>query len=96
MSGGAGVVRVVVMIVLAAVYGVVQLAALSWWTRSVRFGVLLAAVAAGLWGCAPATVAVQWAWTRAWSAATGASLTDVTSVASYTVDPWLEEAFKRR
>lgn len=82
------------MIVLAQLYGVVQLAAVGWAARSVRLGVLLTAVAAGAYGAAVASVALQWMWTRLYAALTGTAVPTVVAVASYTVDPVIEEVAK--
>lgn len=84
----------VVMIVLAQLYGVLQVAVLGWGARSARLRTVLAAVAVGFLGVSVATLLVQLAWTTAWVALTGTSRLDVTRVASYTVDPWIEEVAK--
>jgi hypothetical protein len=84
----------VVMIVLAQLYGVLQLAVLGWASRSVRWRVLVFAVLAGVYGAAVIAVVVQIAWTRVYAALTSTSLSEVTDVAAYTVDPFVEEIVK--
>jgi hypothetical protein len=82
------------MLVLAQLYGVLQLAALGWAARSVRLRVLLVGVLAGLYGVAVLTLGVQWLWTRPFALVTGIPLRDVVDVAAWTVDPVLEELLK--
>ena len=84
----------VVLMVLAQVYGVVQLAVLGWAARTVRFRVLVLAMLAGLYAAAPAAALLQVAWTRAFAALSGVPLAEVTTTASYTLDPLIEELAK--
>lgn len=80
---------------IAACYGVLQLAALGWFTgRSVRLGTLLLAIAVGLYGCGAATLLLQFLYTRGLAAASEAQLAEVVRTASYTVDPFIEEFVK--
>lgn len=81
--------------VIAAVYGVLQLAALGWFTgRSVRIGTLLLSIVVGLSGCGVAALLLQYLYTRMVVAASGAGLAEVVRTASYTVDPVVEEFVK--
>jgi hypothetical protein len=94
-SRGEGTAAVlVVAMVLAACWGVLQLAVLGSATRSVRAGTLLLAVGAGVYGCGLLAVAVQYAWTRLYAGASGNPVYQVVDVASYTVDPFIEEVAK--
>ncbi len=79
---------------VAAVWGVLQLFALSWPTRSVRLSTVLLALAVGVYGCGVATALVQLAYTRIYADQSGQSLVTVVNTTSYTVAPWLEELLK--
>ncbi|MFE6172909.1 RNase A-like domain-containing protein [Streptomyces sp. NPDC056464] len=78
----------------AAVWGVLQLFALSWPTRSVRLSTVLLAMAVGVYGCGVATALVQLAYTRIYAEQSGQSLVTVVNTTSYTVAPWVEELLK--
>jgi hypothetical protein len=80
--------------VFAHVWSVLQLAALGTLTRTVRVRTLLLAIAVGLYTCSIAAVALQCAWTRLVGSLAGAQLYAVVSVASYTLDPFIEELVK--
>src|SRR5918995_77268 len=81
--------------VLAAVYGVLQLAALGWLAgRSVRISTALLCIAVGIYGCGVATLILQAIYTRGVAELTGERMADVVRVASYTVDPFFEEIVK--
>lgn len=82
------------MMAVAAVWGVLQLFAVSWPTRSVRLSTVLLALAVGVYGCGVATALVQLAYTRIYAEQSGQSLVTVVNTTSYTVAPWLEELFK--
>src|SRR6266545_1897984 len=84
----------ILLMVLAQLYGVLQFALLGWAARTVRLRVLLLAVLGGLYAAAPVAVLLQVAWTRAFAAVSGEPLFEVTSRASYTVDPFIEECVK--
>ncbi|MCT9077219.1 RNase A-like domain-containing protein [Streptomyces fulvoviolaceus] len=79
---------------VAAVWGVLQLFAVSWPTRSVRLPTVLLALAVGVYGCGVATALVQLAYTRIYAEQSGQSLVTVVNTTSYTVAPWVEELFK--
>ncbi|MGN9760840.1 RNase A-like domain-containing protein [Streptomyces sp. SD31] len=79
---------------VAALWGVLQLFALSWPTRSVRLSTVLLALAVGVYGCGVATALVQLAYTRLYADLSDQSLVTVVNTTSYTVAPWLEELLK--
>ncbi len=86
---------VTLYMVLAAVYGVLQLALLGWLAgRSIRIGTALLAIAVGLYGCGVAALILQAIYTRGVAEISGERLADVVRVASYTVDPFIEEIVK--
>lgn len=85
---------VVVAMVLAHGWAVLQLAVLGSLARTVRVRTVLLGIAVGLYVCAPAAVLVQLAWTRLYAAVTGTSLATVVATASYTLDPAIEEVVK--
>jgi len=79
---------------VAACYGVLQLALLASATRSVRVTTLLLSVPVGLYACGALAVVLQMLHTRATAAITGEPLNDVVRSASYTIDPFIEEIVK--
>ncbi|MFI6440001.1 RNase A-like domain-containing protein [Streptomyces sp. NPDC050759] len=79
---------------VAAVWGVLQLFAVSWPTRSVRLSTVLLALTVGAYGCGVATALVQLAYTRVYADQSGQSLVSVVNTTSYTVAPWVEELIK--
>jgi hypothetical protein len=79
---------------VAAVWGVLQLFAISWPTRSVRLSTVLLALAVGVYGCGVATALVQLAYTRIYAEQSGQSLVTVVNTTGYTVAPWVEELLK--
>ncbi|MGW5468126.1 RNase A-like domain-containing protein [Streptomyces chartreusis] len=82
------------MMAVAAVWGVLQLFAISWPTRSVRLSTVLLALAVGVYGCGVATALVQLAYTRIYAEQSGRSLVSVVNTTGYTVAPWVEELLK--
>ncbi|WP_369394993.1 RNase A-like domain-containing protein [Streptomyces sp. CG1] len=82
------------MMAAAAVWGVLQLVAVSWPTRSVRLSTVLLALAVGVYGCGVATALVELAYTRLYADQSGQSLITVVNTTSYTVAPWVEELIK--
>jgi hypothetical protein len=82
------------MMAAAAVWGVLQLFAVSWPTRSVRLSTVLLALAVGVYGCGVVTALVQLAYTRAYADQSGQPLLTVVNTTSYTVAPWVEELIK--
>lgn len=82
------------MMAVAAVWGVLQVFAVSWPTRSVRLSTVLLALAVGVYGCGVATALVQLTYTRIYADQSGQSLVTVVNTTSYTVAPWVEELIK--
>ncbi|MEV5913610.1 PrsW family intramembrane metalloprotease [Streptomyces chartreusis] len=82
------------MMAVAALWGVLQLFAISWPTRSVRLSTVLLALAVGVYGCGVATALVQLAYTRIHAEQSGRSLVSVVNTTGYTVAPWVEELLK--
>ncbi|MEF9905830.1 RNase A-like domain-containing protein [Streptomyces sp. P9-A2] len=82
------------MMTVAAVWGVLQLFAVSWPTRSVRLSTVLLALVVGVYGCGVATALVQLAYTRIHADRSGQSLVTVVNTTGYTVAPWVEELIK--
>ncbi len=82
------------MMAVAAVWGVLQLYAVSWPTRSVRLSTVLLAVVVGVYGCGVTTAVVELAYTRLYADQSGQSLITVVNTTSYTVAPWAEELIK--
>ena len=78
----------------AAVWGVLQLFALSSLTRSVRLSTVLGAFAVGVYGCGVVAALVELAYTRLYAGSSGESLLEVMNLTSYTVAPWVEELLK--
>jgi hypothetical protein len=79
---------------LAAVVSVTQLAVLGSWGRSLRLTTLWQGIAVGFLVCGLATVALQFAWTRVASGLFSSPISDVQTLAGWTVDPFLEEIIK--
>ena len=84
----------VLLMLAAACWGVLQLAVLSLGTRTVRSGTLLLAFAAGAYACGVTAVLAELAYTRLVHALTGQPLREVVETAGYTVDPVIEEIVK--
>lgn len=84
----------VVLMVCASLYAVLQLAVLGSLTRSTRIGTAMLAVATGCLACGGVTIAAALIYTRLVALVTGQSLYDVVQSASYTVDPFIEEIVK--
>jgi len=82
------------MMAVAALWGVLQLFAVSWPTRSVRLSTVLLALAVGVYGCGVATALLQLTYTRVYADQSGQSLVTVVNTTSYTVAPWVEELIK--
>ncbi|WP_161606299.1 PrsW family glutamic-type intramembrane protease [Microlunatus speluncae] len=80
--------------IIAACYGVLQLAALGSVTRSIRVTTLLLAAMAGAYGCGMLALIGEIGYTRMVAMITGDQLYDVIRTASHTVDPFIEELVK--
>jgi hypothetical protein len=85
---------VLLLMVIAAVVSVTQLAVLGSWGRSLRITTLLQGIAVGFLVCGFATVTIQFAWTRIAAALTSIPVYDIQRFAAWTVDPFIEEIFK--
>jgi hypothetical protein len=84
----------IVAIVFAHVWGVLELIALSALTRTTRVRTILAALVAGLYTCSLVALLLQLTWTRAAATLTGEPLDGIVMLASYTLDPFIEELVK--
>lgn len=84
----------VVLMIIAACYGVWQLAVLASATRTVRMSTLGLAVLAGAYGCGMLALLGEIGWTRLVHLITGIPLHEVVETASHTVDPFIEELVK--
>jgi hypothetical protein len=84
----------ILLIALAQLYGLAQLALLGWAVRVVRLRVLLLAALAGMYAAAPLALLAEAGWTRTAAALSGKPLVEVTSRASSTIDPLIEECAK--
>jgi len=84
----------ILLMALTQLYGVAQLALLGWVARVVRLRVLLLAALAGTYAAAPAALLLEAGWTRVVAALSGRSLPAAGALASWTVDPLIEECAK--
>ena len=84
----------ILAIIFAQVWGVIQLIVLTSLARTVRVRTVLAAMAVGFYAIGPVTAFIQLSWIRIASHVFGKAVFDLTGVASYTVDPFIEEAMK--
>ncbi|MFJ2707753.1 PrsW family glutamic-type intramembrane protease [Streptomyces sp. NPDC087428] len=82
------------LMVAAAVWGVLQLFALAWPTRSVRLSTVLLALMVGVYGCGVVVALVEMAYTRLYAHGSGLPVAEVVDTGSYTVAPWVEELIK--
>ncbi|MGE3977113.1 MAG: PrsW family glutamic-type intramembrane protease, partial [Nitrospira sp.] len=84
----------ILSIIFGHVWGVLQLVVLGSFTRTVRLQTIFVAITSGLYGCALAAVLLQIAWTRPVAWLTDTPLSELVSIASYTLDPCIEELVK--
>jgi RsiW-degrading membrane proteinase PrsW (M82 family) len=84
----------VISLVVAHLWGVLQLIVLASFARTVRVRTVYAAMAAGLYLCAPVTAALQVALTKIIASSMGMSIPEVVRIAGYTLDPFIEELAK--
>lgn len=84
----------IVLMFVAGVCGVLQLAALGSFARSLRVTTLLLLVMVGGYVCAPVALLLELGITRCWHAVTSAPLASVVTLASWTTDPAVEELVK--
>jgi hypothetical protein len=85
---------VLVLMLVPALWGVVQLTVLGSLSRSIRLSTGLLGVATGLYGCGLLAVVLELGSTSLYAAISGRSKSDAIEVASYTVDPVIEEVVK--
>ena len=84
----------IIAIVFAELWGVIQLIVLGSFARTVRVRTVFMAVAVGLYACAPLSVAMEASWIYAASWLTGTPAYQLMKIAAYTADPFVEEAVK--
>jgi hypothetical protein len=84
----------IVALVFAHVWGVIQLIVLGSFARTVRVRTVLMALAVGLYLCAPLAMMLQMAWTRPAAWLTDVPLFLMVVTASYTLNPFIEEVVK--
>ena len=84
----------ILAMVFAHIWGVLELVILGTLARTVRVRTVLIAIAVGLYFCAPLAIGLQVAWTRPVAHLPGEHLGAVVRVASYTLDPFIEELVK--
>lgn len=84
----------IIAIVFAHIWGVLQLILLSTLTRTIRVRTVLAALATGLYACSIGALILQVAWTRAAAAWTSNQLYEIVRLDSYTLGPFIEEIIK--
>lgn len=82
------------LMVIAAVVSVTQLAVLGSYGRSLRLTTLWQGIAVGFLVCGFVTVTIQFAWTRLAAALTSTPVAEIQDLASWTVDPAIEEIVK--
>ena len=84
----------IVALIFAHVWGVIQLIVLGSFARTVRVRTVLMALAVGLYACAPLALVLQMGWTRPAAWLTDVPLFAMAVTASYTVNPFIEELVK--
>lgn len=84
----------IIAIVFAELWGVIQLIVLGSFARTVRVRTVLMAVAVGLYACAPLAVLMETSWIHVAAWLTGTPAYQLVKIASYTADPFVEEVVK--
>src|SRR5262245_14184871 len=84
----------IIAIVLAELWGVIQMIVLGSFARTVRVRTVFMAVAIGLYACAPLSVVLEASWIYVASWLTGTSAYQLVKIAAYTADPFIEEVVK--
>lgn len=84
----------VIAILFAHCWGVIQLFVLASGRRTVRLSTVALALATGLFTCAPLAVALSLAWASPLAWAIGRDAAELVRVGAYTLDPFLEELIK--
>ncbi len=82
------------LMIFAAVWGVIQLTVLGSFTRTVQARVVLGSIAVGFYACAIVAVGLQWGFTRLAASLFDVDVNDVVASAGFTVDPFIEEFIK--
>jgi len=85
---------VILSIVAAHAWGVLQLIILGSLARTVRIRTVYAAMAVGLYLMVPLTVVLQASWTGLFAPLLGMSAPELVRIASHTLDPFVEELMK--
>src|SRR5579872_1551698 len=81
-------------LIFSHLWGVVELTALTRFTRTIRMRTVFASLIAGFYGCSLLAIGFQFAWTRAAARLTGAGLNRIVVLDSYTLGPLSEEFLK--
>ncbi len=84
----------ILAIIFAQVWGVVQLIALTSMARTVRVRTVFAAMAVGFYAIGPVTAFIQLSWIHLAAPLIGMPPAALQGIASYSVDPFIEEAMK--
>lgn len=84
----------IIAIVVANVWGVIQVIALGSFARTVRVRTVFAAMAVGLYVCAPLATLLQVAWQAIAAPLLGVAAFQLAGTATYTLDPFVEEILK--
>lgn len=84
----------VLLMLTATVYGIVQLLVLASPTRTVRLPTALLAIAVGIYACGALVLVLELAVAQILAAGSDLELSDAVRQASYTIDPALEELVK--
>jgi RsiW-degrading membrane proteinase PrsW (M82 family) len=84
----------VLLMLAATIYGVVQMLVLAWPTRTVRLPTALLGIAVGVYACGALALALELASAHTLVATSDISLSEAIRRASYTVDPVIEELVK--
>lgn len=82
------------LMLFAHLYAVFQLFVLASLSRTVRWRVVGLAFLTGMYASASFALVLQFGWMAAFAAATGQPLRQIMPVASYTIDPFIEEVVK--
>ena len=81
-------------IIFAQLWGVIELIVLATPARTVRIRTVFAAMAVGFYTIGPLTAFIQLSWIHLAAPLFGMPATDLQGIASYSVDPFIEEGMK--
>src|SRR5450432_1252204 len=84
----------ILAIIFAQVWGVIQLIVLTSLARTVRVRTVFAAMAVGFYAIGPVTAFLQLSWIHLAAPLFGIPPADLQDIASYSADPFIEEAMK--